>query len=164
MASYFFKSYLFMKETPVWYYWDNAPYLTVFYFFFIKFIQYICCPYLPTRSWKCFLVPKNIKSSFLTSLILYFTLYSWLWNSYAWFLHPISGYGPSYLYERRAYRPSILRKTKIDCNLFNFNIIGYKSLWIHSTFNISCTCMMPTSSCDNNDIKYGSFNFGIYVI
>lgn len=158
------RSFLFMNLTASLYYFDSRDSRIVFSLLFIRFIANMHCPYLPIKSWKCFLEAKHKKSSLLTSINTKFTFNVRLRNCNAGSLHPICGHRPSDLNKRRAHGPRILRQRVIDNNLLYFNIIGNKTITINSSLYISCSCMMSTSPGNHNYIKYSSFEIIICII
>lgn len=81
---------------------------------------------------------------------------------YAWYLKPVSRDGSTNLNERRANRASILWGRMIDHNLLNLNKVGDKPKGADSSFNVSCSCMMSTSSGNDNNVKNCAFKLYIF--
>ena len=81
-----------------------------------------------------------------------------------WPLKPVCWDWPTHLYERRTDRTWILWRRMINYDLFNLNKISYKTKRTDSSFNVSRSSMMSTSSCYDDDIEKCAFDLNILVI
>lgn len=85
-------------------------------------------------------------------------------NHDAGFLHPISRNRSSYLHERWANWPCILRGIIVYYNLLDLDKIGCKSFSTQTALNISGSCMMATAASNQNKVEYCSFEFKVSLI